>query len=109
MWMCKARTAVIRNGRVIPGGTPFGIRESERAGMDARGFKVYEVADPVPPDSANVNTTPEKETGDNTSDIPVASTETGPNVLSGGTAPKAPPMKGTPKASVSGKAPAGGK
>lgn len=109
MWMCKARTAVIRNGRVIPGGIPFGIRESERAAMDARGFKVYEVADPVSPDSVNVNTTPKKETGDNTSDIPVASTEDGPNVLSGGTAPAAPPMKGTPKASVSGKAPAGGK
>lgn len=37
-----APTAVYRNGVIVPGGTPFGIRQKEVAEFKARGFQIIE-------------------------------------------------------------------
>lgn len=43
------KTAVIRNGRVIPAGVAFGIRPEEASAMDARGFHVWKEDEPDVP------------------------------------------------------------
>lgn len=99
MWYAKARTAIIRNGHVIPAGKAFGIRESERQVMDARGFQVWEVKDPEPeataapePDAKDTPTL--KGTPPTTAGAGDASTLKGPE--------SAPKMGGTAKVSTSG-------
>ena len=98
-------TAVIRNGRIVPAGQPFGIRPEEKEAMIARGFTVTGEADS--PKEGNIKTTPEKEKpvnkGNNPEEIQnsVAFSDE-PAVLSGGSEKAAPKMKGTAKAKTSG-------
>lgn len=105
MLQATATTAVIRNGKIVPAGHPFGIRPEEKDSMVARGFTVTEIPDS--PKSGNIKTTPEKGKGVNKGNTPediqdaVAGTDE-PKVLSGGKEDPAPKMSGTAKSAVKG-------
>jgi len=68
------KTAVIRNGRVIPAGVAFGIRQDEVSAMDARGFRVWSEAEPDVP-MQMVKKAPVEEAPIPVSEVPVSASE----------------------------------
>jgi len=58
--ICK--TATLRQGQFIPGGTPFEVSLEEIPALKAAGFTIVEQETDVRPNSGGINNTPEVET-----------------------------------------------